>query len=288
MNSGRLVTILLVGSAAAAPRDVQIRAINFSSGLITLYNFGATDEPLDGYAFCTHDENEIRRYSNLAGFNGRTIEAGSYLFIHFNNNAPNDPDHINRSTLGLFATPLDNGAYGMGLYFPPVVFADGATIADYLQWSLNGIGDSSADERADEAQDGGVWASQAAWIATQASTTYIRLTDANGGTLHAPANYHALSEMPDCNLDGIDDFFNIADGASLDGNADGIPDECQAPDCPEDLDGSGVVDIGDLATLLSNFGLTDQAPADGDIDGDMDIDIVDLAALLARFGLTCD
>jgi len=51
-----------------------------------------------------------------------------------------------------------------------------------------------------------------------------------------------------------------------------------------DLDGDGCVDLTDLATLLSNFGLTGVGPEDGDIDGDGDVDLADLAVLLANFG----
>lgn len=52
-----------------------------------------------------------------------------------------------------------------------------------------------------------------------------------------------------------------------------------------DLDGNGCVDIGDLATLLANFGTNSGAtPEQGDTDGDGDVDLTDLAALLSNFG----
>lgn len=61
-----------------------------------------------------------------------------------------------------------------------------------------------------------------------------------------------------------------------------------APPCPGDLDGDGDVDLGDLATLLSNFGASGNAtPQQGDTDGDLDVDLADLAALLGNFGSTC-
>lgn len=53
--------------------------------------------------------------------------------------------------------------------------------------------------------------------------------------------------------------------------------------CPEDLDGSGAVDQGDLGILLAAFGFSDA----GDIDGDGDTDQADLGALLALYGLSC-
>ena len=58
--------------------------------------------------------------------------------------------------------------------------------------------------------------------------------------------------------------------------------------CIGDVNGDGVIDLADLATLLANFGATaDATPADGDLDGDGDVDLADLAALLAVFGTTC-
>lgn len=53
--------------------------------------------------------------------------------------------------------------------------------------------------------------------------------------------------------------------------------------CPEDLDGSGTIDSGDLNILLAAFG----AGANGDIDGDGDTDSTDLNLLLAAFGESC-
>ncbi len=57
--------------------------------------------------------------------------------------------------------------------------------------------------------------------------------------------------------------------------------------CP-DLDGDGDVDLGDLAQLLSGYGITSGASfEDGDVDGDGDVDLADLAALLAEYGTAC-
>ena len=74
------------------------------------------------------------------GLNRVTIEAGTSLFIYFNNDAPPvGADHINRSsTGGSWAEPFDAGAYGMGLYFQ-TPFENGANIADHVQWSYGGL-----------------------------------------------------------------------------------------------------------------------------------------------------
>ena len=51
---------------------------------------------------------------------------------------------------------------------------------------------------------------------------------------------------------------------------------------PGDLDGDGDVDLTDLATLLGDFGCTNNCAAD--IDGDGDTDLTDLSLLLSNFG----
>ena len=56
-----------------------------------------------------------------------------------------------------------------------------------------------------------------------------------------------------------------------------------------DLDVDRDVDLTDLATLLSNYGLTSGAGyAEGDLDGDGDVDLTDLALLLAAYGADCN
>ena len=124
--------------------------------------------------------------------NGKSIAPHEALFIHFNNDAPpGDPKRINRSSLGgSFATPLDvNGSYGLSLYFPPVDFANGATMADHIQWSYLGLDDPFADERSDEAEAGGLWIDQNQWIATNTDSHRIILVDGTGAPLHSPSDY---------------------------------------------------------------------------------------------------
>lgn len=54
-----------------------------------------------------------------------------------------------------------------------------------------------------------------------------------------------------------------------------------------DINADGVVNLADLAVLLSNFGSTGVGQADGDVDHDNDVDLADLALLLAHFGESC-
>ncbi|MCA9242671.1 MAG: hypothetical protein KDA32_01855 [Phycisphaerales bacterium] len=62
------------------------------------------------------------------------------------------------------------------------------------------------------------------------------------------------------------------------------PSGSVGPVCVGDLNMDDMVDLSDLAGLLSSFGLD----AGGDIDYDGDTDLGDLAGLLANFGSNCD
>ncbi|MBI5865236.1 MAG: hypothetical protein HZB38_12145 [Planctomycetes bacterium] len=61
-----------------------------------------------------------------------------------------------------------------------------------------------------------------------------------------------------------------------------------AANCPGDLNGDNLVNLTDLALLLSHFGMASGATwADGDLTGDGAVSLDDLALLLSVFGTTC-
>jgi formylglycine-generating enzyme required for sulfatase activity len=90
--------------------------------------------------------------------------------------------------------------------------------------------------------------------------------------------------VPDCNSDGIVDFGQILDGTFADVNADGIPDVCQAPCVPSDLNNDRSVDGADLGMLLSAWGPAGPEPTRADINGNGIVDGADLGVLLANWG----
>lgn len=200
MNRFALLSVLVAVSALsaragfAAARDVQIVDVDFELEIVEVFNFGTTSEDLSGWRFCSHDDNEIRRYSSSTGLNGVLIGPSEPLFIHFANDAPAEPGHINLPT-GNFALPLDRGPYALGLYFSPVTFSNGNTIADHVQWSIDGVDNASADERSDEAEAGGVWTDQSLWAVTSIDTVALTLKEsAEGLVLHGPDDYVAVPE----------------------------------------------------------------------------------------------
>ncbi len=241
---------------AASPRDVQIRSIDLSAGVIELFNFGAVDADLSGWRFCTHDEAVIRRYTGSSSLNGITLPAGGSLFIHTLNDA-DEPGEINVALLGAFALPVDGDdpadAYAIQIYFPPVSFGNGNTIADHAQFSFGGVDNLTADERSDEAESGGVWVDQTEWIATAADSGRIELVGQCGRELHSPADY-AVTAAP-------------------------------APACAGDVNGDGSTDVFDFSDLAANFGAGPGATrAQGDLTGDGFVDVFDFSELAADFG----
>jgi hypothetical protein len=88
----------------------------------------------------------------------------------------------------------------------------------------------------------------------------------------------------DCNSDGIIDYGQILDGTLTDVNADGIPDVCQAPCVPADLNNDRSVDGADLGVLLSAWGPAGPEPTRADINGNGIVDGADLGVLLANWG----
>ena len=91
--------------------------------------------------------------------------------------------------------------------------------------------------------------------------------------------------LGDCNENGELDLCDIADGFSPDDNNNGIPDECEPPDCPWDLDGDAVVGVPDLLSLLASWGPCppkEDCPADFDNTGD--VGVKDLLFLLGNWG----
>ena len=64
--------------------------------------------------------------------------------------------------------------------------------------------------------------------------------------------------------------------------------EYQGQTCRGDLDGDGLIDLGDLAQLLGHYGAASGAVyADGDLGRDGDVDLDDLAELLSLYGHPC-
>ena len=84
MNIRTLIILLSLPASGllGAARDIQFKSINFVTSVVEMHNYGTTSQSLAGWRFCTHDENQIRRYSSTTGLNAVSIAAGeSLLFI---------------------------------------------------------------------------------------------------------------------------------------------------------------------------------------------------------------
>ncbi len=96
---------------------------------------------------------------------------------------------------------------------------------------------------------------------------------------------YVFGSLGDCNENGELDLCDIAEGFSRVENNNGIPDECEPPDCPWDLDDNAVVGVSDLLSLLGSWG---PCPPKGDcppdFDNSGDVGVKDLLILLGVWG----
>lgn len=116
------------------------------------------------------------------------------------------------------------------------------------------------------------------------SPTWTLLTQPAQSTVVAGTGPYRLMR-PAPLTEGTDQFtfqVNSAAGASNIATVNVVYEGCVG-----DLNGDGQVGLGDLATLLANYGASGATAAQGDLDGDGDVDLSDLAALLARYGGVC-
>ena len=249
-----LSVVIMLGFIARAEcvyafRDVQFRSIDFDTAVIELHNFGDTAEPFTNWRFCTHDDDQVRRYSTSGALNSITLDPGESVFFHYNNDAPiGATDAFNISGLGNFATALDQDSYALGIYVNSS-FSNPAALVDHLQWSIDGVDNENADARSVTAVNAGLWTDEAEWISTTADTQRLELLLEDGSPIsgiHGPSSYDVL-------------------GPPL--------------ITPADFDMDGDVDGEDLDTLLGAYG----SGPNGDIDFDSDTDGTDYLILQQQY-----
>ncbi len=265
-KTGILVTFsaaIALGSAGAfaAPREVQFRSVDLAEGVIELHNFGAVNEAMDGWQFCSHSDLGARRYTLPNGLNGVTLDAGASLFVHTANDAPTgDPQRVNLSSIGgNWALPMDTGPYSIALFYPnggSVSFGSTADMVDHLQWAIGGSSaDFSASFRNAQAVSAGLWDDASAWVNTAADSELITLNDTAGGILHGASDYTVsiAALLGDLNTDG---FVGIEDLNLVLSNWNQTvspPGDLLQGDAFDDPLNPGFIGIEDLNVVLGNW-----------------------------------
>jgi len=88
----------------------------------------------------------------------------------------------------------------------------------------------------------------------------------------------------DCNGNQTRDACDIESGTSLDCDADGVPDECQAPPpCANDLNGNCSVDFADILQIIGAWGPCG-VPCPEDLNGNGNVDFADILLVVGAFG----
>ncbi|MGA1225580.1 MAG: dockerin type I domain-containing protein, partial [Phycisphaerales bacterium] len=127
-------------------------------------------------------------------------------------------------------------------------------------------------------QPGGGLATPGESVATALSASYFCSNfpdNASGVYFDLGGNFFG----DDCNMNGICDNDELADGAE-DKNANGTLDECEL--ARGDLNLDGEINGSDLAILLNFWGAPN--PPTGDLTGDGTIDGADISVLLNNWG----
>jgi hypothetical protein len=78
----------------------------------------------------------------------------------------------------------------------------------------------------------------------------------------------------------INDFYSNCDAPNY-----GCTGDVDEDSCPTDLDGDGIVAVGDVLLLLGQFGCLSNCSSD--ITGDDQVTTADMLAILAEFGEFC-
>jgi hypothetical protein len=110
-----------------------------------------------------------------------------------------------------------------------------------------------------------------------------RITDALDADFAQPVSASALLVWiapQDCNGNTLPDALEIAVNPSLDLDADGTIDTCAVHD--PDVDGNGLIDFGDVALVILDFGPCTACSTDQ--DGNGVVDFGDVAIVLLSFG----
>ena len=169
-----------LAQSQGSPRDVQIRSINFDTQVLELHNFGIAPIGLDGWRFCTHDENGAFHYSSNGGLNGLVIAPGDSLFVHWLNDSGNAPGSINRSRLGGSTIPdllVDSAgaAISIGIYRASS-FSNPDLLNDHLQYSFGGAHVPGATPRSGVAVTAELWTDELDWVAIDEDAIGLELT----------------------------------------------------------------------------------------------------------------
>jgi hypothetical protein len=122
--------------------------------------------------------------------------------------------------------------------------------------------------------------------------------DVIGRSAAGTATWTAFSQaipipaLVDCNANGVQDAFDIANATSYDCDQSGVPDTCEYGSASTDCNGNGIPDLCDVTSAFSpdqngNF-IPDECECTGDVDANGRVDVDDIIDVIAAWGTTGD
>jgi hypothetical protein len=101
-----------------------------------------------------------------------------------------------------------------------------------------------------------------------------------------------IPALVDCNANGVQDAFDIANATSYDCDQSGVPDTCEYGSASTDCNGNGIPDLCDVTSAFSpdqngNF-IPDECECTGDVDANGRVDVDDIIDVIAAWGTTGD
>ena len=257
MRNTMIAAALLIGPSALAglpvpERNVQFRSIDLQAGVLEIANYGDATQALDGWRFCSHSNEQARRYTGSTALNGVDIPGASSLFIYMNNDAPAGTENFNASDLGAFATNFGQGPYAIQLFWPnggSLSFGSTDDMVDHVQWSVSGVGNPIAQTRSQQAVNAGLWTAANAFISTSGNTESFALIPA-GGELHGPSDYTVNEPSLNCNAADLAAPFGVLDLGDIGAFVNGFTSQDPIADLAAP---SGIFDLSDIQVFVTAF-----------------------------------
>ncbi|MDB4265471.1 PEP-CTERM sorting domain-containing protein [bacterium] len=179
-------------SGALAQSAIVFSELDLVNNTITLTNTGSSAVDIGGWRFCSHDLEDIKRYSSSTFFaDGVSIIGLGSLVVD--------------ATSVILAGPLAANTMSIGLYNDldgALSFGSPDDLSAFIQFTPEGNTDfGNAEERTGTAVTADLWDAEGSFVEVGAADTFIRLDDLNSST--GASSFSAVPEPGSTVLIGL-------------------------------------------------------------------------------------